>query len=156
MEEYLFETKEECCMNNNIEIVRESIRVVWNEGQLDRIGQFYSEKFQAHYPPIGPSWGEGRDGLRNIVELMRTWFPDYTENIEDIHAVEDRVFVRMRNTGTNTGTLPITSAPTNKAFEVADFLHIRMEGGKIAEQWGLFDTFTMLMQLGLLQLPQVK
>jgi predicted ester cyclase len=142
-------------MNSNIEIVRESIRVVWNGGQLDRIDDFYTEKFRAHYPPTGPSWGEGREGLRNFVELVRTGFPDYTENIEDIHAVDDRVFVRMRNTGTNTGPLPISPTPTNKPVEVADFLHIRMENDKIAEQWGLFDNFGMLLQLGLLQPPQV-
>lgn len=142
-------------MDSNIEIVRESIRIVWNCGQLDRIDDFYTDKFQAHYPPTGPSWGEGREGLRNFVELVRTGFPDYTENIEDIHAVDDRVFVRMRNTGTNSGPLPISPAPTNKRIEVADFLHIRIESGKIAEQWGLFDNFSMLLQLGLLQPPRV-
>jgi predicted ester cyclase len=137
-------------MNPNIETVRQSIRVVWNSGHLDRIDDFYTEDFHAHYPPTGPSWGEGREGLRAFVELVRTGFPDYTENIEDIHAVEDRVFVRMRNTGTNTGPLPIAPTPTNKPIEVADFLHIRMENGKIAEQWGLFDNFSMLLQLGVI------
>lgn len=143
-------------MKSNVEIVRDSIRVVWNGGQLDRIEDFYSESFRAHYPPTGPSWGEGREGLRNFISLVRIGFPDYTENIEDIHAVEDRVFVRMRNTGTNRGPLPIAPTPTNKTIEVADFLHIRMEDGKIAEQWGLFDNLGMLLQLGLLQPPQVQ
>jgi predicted SnoaL-like aldol condensation-catalyzing enzyme len=142
-------------MKSNIDIVRELIRVVWNGGQLDRIEDFYTATFRAHYPPIGPSWGEGREGLKNIVSLVRTGFPDYTENIEDIHAVEDRVFVRMRNTGTNRGPLPTVPTPTNKAFEVADFVHIRMENGKIAEQWGLTDNLSMFLQLGLLELPQV-
>ncbi len=142
-------------MTSSIETVRQSIRVVWNAGQLDRIDEFYTESFQAHYPPAGPDWGQGREGLRNFVRLVRTGFPDYTEHIEDIHAVVDRVFVRMRNTGTHTGQLPISPTPTKKTIEVADFLHIRMEDGKIAEQWGVFDNFSMLLQLGLLQPPPV-
>jgi predicted ester cyclase len=142
-------------MKSTVDIVRESIRVVWNGGQLDRIEDFYTETFRAHYPPTGPSWGEGHEGLKNIVSLVRTGFPDYTENIEDIHAVDDRVFVRMRNTGTHQGPLPLAPTPTNKTFEIADFLHIRMEDGKIAEQWGLPDSLSMLLQLGLLELPQV-
>jgi predicted ester cyclase len=142
-------------MNNNIEIVRESIRVVWNGGELDRIDDFYAEQFRAHYPESSLSWGEGREGLRNFVKIVRTAFPDYKDNIDDIHAIEDRVFVRMRNTGTNLGPLPILPTPTSKKIEVTDFMHIRIEDGKIAEQWGLYDVLSMLVQLGLLQSPQL-
>ena len=34
----------------NEEIVRNACRVVWTEGDVSRVGEFYAEDFQAHYP----------------------------------------------------------------------------------------------------------
>lgn len=140
-------------MSSNVEIVRDCIRLVWNEGRVDRIDDFYTEGFTAHYPPVGPPWGEGREGVRNVVQIARRAFPDYRENIEAIHGVDDRVFVRMRNTGTQTGPAPFAPTPTNRSFEVTDILHARLEDGRLAEQWGLIDSLGMFLQLGVLKPP---
>ena len=38
------------------DIVREAMRVIWTEGDISRVGEFYSDNFKADYP--FPDWGE--------------------------------------------------------------------------------------------------
>lgn len=137
---------------NNEQLVRTAFETIWNRGEVSRVHEFYTEDFQAHYPPVGPSWGEGPDGVKDLVTLIRTAFPDYNETIEDLISSGDRVVARMRNRGTHKGPLPLAPA-TGKSFEVDDIAICRIESGKIAEQWGATDQLSLLVQLGLVQLP---
>lgn len=107
-------------------LAREVIDVIWNRHELDRIPEFYTEDFVSHQPKDGFRWDPGQDGLRALLEVTRQMFPDYTENIEDAVAEGDRVVLRLRNTGTLAGT--------DKSFEVSDFMLVRIEDGRIAEQ----------------------
>ena len=36
-------------MTSNADIVREACHVIWTEGQIDRVAEFYSEDFTADY-----------------------------------------------------------------------------------------------------------
>ncbi len=136
----------------NEQLVRTAFETIWNRGEVSRCREFYTENFQAHYPPGGPSWGKGPDGVRAILTLIRNAFPDYHEKIEELISSGDRVVARMTNSGTHKGPLPIAPA-TGKSFEVVDIAICRIEDGKIAEQWGLSDNLSLLLQLGLIQPP---
>ena len=138
---------------NNERLVRTAFETIWNRGEVSRVREFYAEGFRAHYPPYhyppeGPSWGEGPDGVAHFVTLVRTAFPDYHETIEELISSGDRVVARMTNRGTHKGPLPNAPA-SGKSFEIVDIAICRIERGKIAEQWGLADQFTLLLQLGL-------
>lgn len=128
-------------------LVTEAIDIVWNRGELDRIPEFYSEDFVSHQPETGPRWDPGHEGLRRLITGLKKAYPDYHESIEDVVAAGDRVVLRLMNTGTLHQTSDNTSEQ-KKSFKVADFMLVRIEDGKIAEQWGLFDLYSMYVQLG--------
>ncbi len=135
----------------NAEVVTNACRVIWTEGDVSRIPEFYAEEFRADYPN-GPDWGVGLDGVKNLALQLRRAFPDYREKIEELIADGDRVVVRLTVQGTHTGPLPNAPA-TGKAFEIRDMTICRVRDGKIVEQQGLSDGLSMYVQLGFIELP---
>ena len=73
-------------------------------------------------------------------------------NVEEIIAEGDRVSVRATVSGTHTGVLMGIPA-TGKELNVPMADYFRMQGGKVAEHWGVMDSGAMLMQMGIVQMP---
>lgn len=133
----------------NVNVVRDSIDVIFNRGLFDRIPEFYSSNFRSHVDGYGfLPWEPGWDGLREHVGLIRQMWPDYHEHIELIYGHDDLVTVHMTLTGTstNSGTLPTTE----KSFRVRDIMICRVREGVLFEQWGVTDNYSRLIQLGLI------
>ena len=122
----------------NEELVRNAIEIIWNKGEVSRVRDFYTDDFKAHHSPLGPDWGKGTDGVRDLVTRTRNTFSDYHETIEDLILSGDKVVIRTRAVGTNTGPLPFSPA-TGKSFKVDVFEIYRINNGKIEEQWALMD-----------------
>ena len=59
-------------MLSNADIVREASRVVWTEGQLDRVSEFYSDDFTADY--AFTDWGAGIQGVRALAANFESDF----------------------------------------------------------------------------------
>ena len=134
----------------NEQIVRDACQVVWSDGDISRIDEFYAEDFQADYPMT--NWGSGLQGIKDLVLELKAGIPDYCERIDELIDAGDRIIVRLNITGTHTG--PLVGLPaTGKSFEFRDMTVCRVENGKIVEQWGLSDYLTLYVQLGLIELP---
>jgi steroid delta-isomerase-like uncharacterized protein len=73
-------------------------------------------------------------------------------NVEEIMAEGDRVSVRAIANGKHTGTFMGIPASGN-ALSVGLADYFRVEGGKVKEHWGVMDTGTMLMQMGVVEMP---
>jgi steroid delta-isomerase-like uncharacterized protein len=73
-------------------------------------------------------------------------------NIEEIMAEGDRVTVRATVSGKHTGELMGIPA-TGKDLNVPLADYFRVQGGKVAEHWGVMDSGTMLMQMGIVKMP---
>jgi predicted SnoaL-like aldol condensation-catalyzing enzyme len=137
-------------MTSNAQIVLDSIEVIWNKGELERIPEFYTEEFISHQGGYGIwPWPPGRAGVNQVVTSMRTAFPDYLEEPAIVFSEGDMVIVRQTISGTHTGgtTLPATG----KQMSVVDMMICRLRDGKLHEQWGLSDFYSMLIQLGLME-----
>lgn len=132
----------------NEALVRKAIAVIWNNAELDRLDEFYLEDFVSHQPPGTVRWDPGYEGLRRLINGTRSRFPDYREEIEDAVAAGDRVVLRLTNRGTD--------KDTGRTFEVRDFMLVRMQDGRIAEQWGLIDLYSMYLQLGFIERPSFR
>ena len=133
----------------NEQVVRDACRVVWTEGDMDRVGEFYAEDFKAKYPRT--DWGTGVQGVRELAEGIRASFPDYREQIDELIVADDLVIVRLTIRATHTGPLP-NLPPTGKEVEFNDVSIIRVRDNKIVEQRGLSDHFALYQQLGLIDL----
>jgi steroid delta-isomerase-like uncharacterized protein len=90
----------------------------------------------------------GPEGSRQAIGIMLTAFPDLHVMIEDMIAEGDRVVVRMTMRGTQQGAFG-SIPPTGKQVAISTIDIVRIEGGKIAEEWGIDDMLGMLQQLGL-------
>ncbi len=134
----------------NEELVRTACQVVWTEGDVSRIGEFYAENFQANYPMT--DWGTGLEGAKNLALAIRAGFPDYRERIDELIDAGDRIVVRLTIQGTHLGDYGGLPA-TGRSVEFTDVTICRIENGRIVEQSGLSDLLTLFVQLGLIELP---
>jgi len=134
----------------NEELVRNACQVIWTDGDVSRIGEFYAENFRANYPMT--NWGTGLEGAKNLALEIRAGFPDYRERIDELIDAGDRIVVRLTIQGTHLGDYGGLPA-TGKSVEFTDVTICRIENGRIVEQSGLSDLLTLFVQLGLIELP---
>ncbi len=68
--------------------------------------------------------------------------------LEDSVVDGDRVWVRARGRGTNTG--PFFGPPSGQPVDITIFDMARVVDGRIVEHWGVPDRFALLAQTGVL------
>tara|TARA_B100000902_G_C27228087_1_gene873296 strand:+ start:841 stop:1266 length:426 start_codon:yes stop_codon:yes gene_type:complete len=132
-------------MPSNENIVREAMQVVWTEGRVDRVADYYAEDFVADYPMT--DWGTGLDGVRALVAEVRIGLPDYNEEIKLLVADGDHVAVELLIRGTHTGPMN-GMPPTGKEVAFRDMTIVTLKDGKIVGQRGLSDYLSLFGQLG--------
>lgn len=89
----------------------------------------------------------GHAGLAAMFRDLRAAFPDMALTIHDIIATADRTVLDFGLAGTHRGDfmgIPATGRP----FDVRGVVISRYRAGRIAEEWELLDTTTLLQQLG--------
>jgi steroid delta-isomerase-like uncharacterized protein len=84
--------------------------------------------------------------------MYRAAFPDLKITVEDQIAEGDKVVTRWTAEGTHDGDLPGLPA-SGRSSTVTGIGIDRIEGGKIVEAWGNWDTLGMLQQLGAIPAP---
>jgi steroid delta-isomerase-like uncharacterized protein len=126
----------------NVEIVTAFIESFWNQKELHCTEQLLSENYIDHAYTPG-----SLDGLKQMAGLLNTAFPDQHSTINEIVAQGDKVIVRMVMRGTHQGEFRGTS-PTGNPIEAVVYREYVIRDGKIAEHWALFDTATLLRQIG--------
>ncbi len=120
---------------------------IWNKGNLAVIDELYSQNFVGHFLPDG-SDDQGIEALQEHVKKHREAFPDWREEIKHIVAEKDLVVIQFESSGTNHGSWA-GNPPTGKKVRINEFAILRIEKGKIAEQWLLPDINNLRKQLGL-------
>jgi steroid delta-isomerase-like uncharacterized protein len=126
----------------NEALVRSFVERFWNGKEVDSVGDFVTEDYTDHAYRPGDV-----NGLKHTAHTLNGAFPDQTSRLESIVAAGDRVVVRLTMTGTHKGDFRGKEA-TNRPIDVAVYREYRIENGKIAEHWALFDTATLLRQIG--------
>jgi steroid delta-isomerase-like uncharacterized protein len=92
-------------------------------------------------------------GHKQLLEMHRSAFADWTQSIEDMIAEGDKVVTRFTFRATHKGDLMGIPA-TGKQIAIAAVAIDRLAGGKIVEEWTVFDSLGMLQQLGVAPLPR--
>ena len=135
-------------VKENMEMFRTVVEEGFNKGNLGALDALFAPDYQEHQFGLRPSL----DGMKQDIQFLRTAFPDFHLEIEDMVANEDEVWVRMTGTGTNHG--PFMGPPTGKSFKITVFDVLRFKNGKISDHWGVPDRFAVMVQLGLIPQPQ--
>ena len=97
---------------------------------------------------------QGRENLKNLFTMAFEAFPDWYESIEDIIAEGDKVWLRVKATGTHTGEWNLFGArlpPTGKKTTIMMVFIWRIANGKLAEGWEVDDNLEFLRQLGVVE-----
>ena len=137
-------TVEQATSKNSEDIVREAMQVIWTNGDISRVGEFYSDNFKADYP--FPDWGEGLEGLSALALKVRGDLPGYREDIEELLISGNEVIVVLQISGYHPST--------NEKVDFRDVTILTLENEKIIKQRGLTDLFSLYLKLGLIELPQ--
>ena len=124
---------------------RRILEETWNKGNLAILDEYVAPGAINHDPnnPTAP----GPAGLKQIVSMYRSAFPDLHFAIEQEIADGDYVVHRLMATGTHRGDLPALPA-TGKRATVTAIVINRFKDGKIVEGWAVSDQLGLLQQLG--------
>jgi predicted ester cyclase len=123
---------------------RRLIQVGFTEGDVAVVDDLFAPGFVEHQAGVRPANAEGVKGL---ITYLHSALPDLTCTVEDLAAVDDKVWGRLRARGTHRGVF-MGIQPTGEVI-VVDIIDIcRFDGGKIVEHWGYSDRLDTLEQLG--------
>ena len=120
------------------------MQVIWTDGDISRVREFYADNFKADYP--FPDWGEGLKGLSALALKVREDLPGYREDIEELLISGNEVIVVLQISGYHPST--------NEKIDFRDVTILTLENEKIIKQRGLTDLFSLYLKLDLIDLPQ--
>jgi predicted ester cyclase len=129
-----------------------AIVTLWHQGQFTALDEVMAPTLVYHTSHTG---GNGRrevhglDGVRRVVSVWRSAFPDLHFTLEDLLADGDTVVARWTCRGTHQGEFR-GHASTGKHVTFTGITISRLAQGKIVEQWTEEDGVSLYQQLGLL------
>jgi steroid delta-isomerase-like uncharacterized protein len=134
----------------NVAVVARFMEEVINQGNLNAADEIVEENF-VELDPL-PGQRQGREGLKEVIGMMRAAFPDIHWVADETVAAGEKVVTRFTWTGTHRSTflgIPASGRPVTVKGVVID----RVSGGKMADSRILMDSLGMLQQLGVVPTP---
>ena len=132
---------------HNKDLVRFTFERLFNTGELALADELVSADFLNHDAP--PDVPRGPAGLRGIVTMLRTAFPDIHYETAEVLGEGDKVVVRTIMRGTHTGPF-MGIPPTGRSFVQEQIHLLRFVDGKAVEHRAVRDDLGMLQQLGVI------
>ena len=116
-----------------------------NAHDVTFIDRLVDSNFLDHDP--APGQGDGLQGLRDLMVMFFTGFPDIKVTMNQVIAEGDIVAGAMTTEGTHVGDFMGIPA-ANKKVSFTELHVVRIANGKMTEHWGVGDGITMMQQLG--------
>jgi predicted ester cyclase len=130
-------------MKKNEQLVRDAMQIIWNECDVSRVSEFYSDDFEADYPHT--DWGTGLEGVCALAAQVHNDLPGYTEHIEQLIDAGDKIIVVLSISGSH----PVSG----DEISFRDVTVLTIKDGKIISQEGVGDLLTLYVKLGMINLP---
>ena len=128
-------------------LLQREAQEIWTEGNAELIPQVYADTQIAHYGD--QVLRMSHDAKRQMLASWLGSFPDLVIAVDDILVSGDRAAVRYTVSGTHLGEFE-GHEPTGKSFRIEQVYFLRIEDGRIAESWGVWDQYSFYEQLGFL------
>src|SRR5690349_23162152 len=93
------------------ELTRTYVDQVWNRGKLEVVEELVAPGCITHDPAAPGGQFTGPEGLKQLVAMYRTAFPDTQFELQDLIEEGDKVAARIAASGTHKGEL-MGIAPT--------------------------------------------
>jgi steroid delta-isomerase-like uncharacterized protein len=133
--------------SENVSVIARFLEEVINQGRLEQADELVAVDF-VELDPL-PGQRQGREGLKEVIGMMRAAFPDIHWVVEETVASGDKVVTRFTWTGTHRGTFLGVPA-SGRSVRVKGVVIDRLVAGKMADSRILMDNFTMMQQLGVI------
>ncbi len=123
----------------------------FNQGNLAIVDELVAVNCVTHSLP----WGlpTGRRGLKQLIIMFRTAFPDLHCTVEDEINEGHKSAAHWTMCGTHQGPF-LGNPPTGRPIAVQGIIFARIENERIAEDWILVDQMDLLQQLGIVPPPR--
>jgi len=132
-------------------IIHRVLDEAFTQGNLAVVDELVAPDSISHHM----SWGmpANRMGLKQLIAIFRTAFPDLHCTIEDEISQGDKVAAHWMMRGTHKGQF-LGNLPTNKPIAVQGLVYARIESEQVIESWIMVDQMGILQQLGLVPPPR--
>jgi predicted ester cyclase len=127
-------------------LAREVYDTLWTDGELEWLGALIGRGYVGQAPGTEPL--VGREALGRFVGDWRRGFPHLEVEVGDQLQEDDRVVSRLTFRGTHDGRFA-GMARTRRAVELPVLSLLRLQDGRVTEEWLEFDRRALLEQLGL-------
>ena len=128
-------------------VVRRFAEECWGQGAFEVADELVADEVVRNGQPVG------RAGLVGVVAAIRSAFPDYHTEVEDLIAEGDRVAWRYSSGGVHTGAPLFGTPATGRAVNWTGTAILRIESGRIREIWDNVDLLAIYTQLGMISAP---
>jgi steroid delta-isomerase-like uncharacterized protein len=130
----------------NLAVVRRFYEEMCNKRRNDIAGELFTDEHVMHDPQVPAREGPG--GMAAVVSTYQDGVEGHWD-IEEMFEAGDRVVVRWTGRGKHVGI--INGIPPTGSEVCVDAISVhRMENGKIAETWEVWDTLGFLQQIGVM------
>ena len=131
-------------------MIAEFIEKVLNEDQIDSTGDYFWEDMVELAP--FPGQGPGVEGLKDVLRMLRTAFPDIHWTVEEQVEEGDKVVTRFTWTGTH-GGLFMGIPASGRKVSVWGMVIDRFDGEKVRDTRIIMDALGLMMQIGAIPTP---
>jgi len=135
--------------SDNKSVARRVREEIWNQKNFPLANEIVGPDcvHQVH-DPLTPQLVKGPEGLKKLVDVYMTAFPDARCTVEEVIADGDRVMVRWTARATHTGKL-LQIEPTGRKVSVSGVDIYRFENGKMHDHRIIWDAMGFAQQLGI-------
>ena len=131
-------------VEQNKALVRRLMEGVYVDRNVDVLDELAAADYTGSIPTLS---FDSRDAWKAYNRASLSAFPDLAYTIDDLIAEGDRVVLRWTLTGTHRGAYgPVE--PTGNRITVTGVFICRVANGKIAHSVGVWDTASVMRQLG--------
>ena len=128
-------------------ILHEWFHRVWTEGDRNAVYELLAPNAVIHELNERSEDARGPEEFLLFFDRFRSAIPDMKTEAEEPLAVGDRVAARWTATGTHTGD-QLGFPATQQKLRVSGMSFARIENGRIAEGWNIWDRLAFMQQLG--------
>jgi steroid delta-isomerase-like uncharacterized protein len=133
--------------DNNKALVRRVLEEAFNKGNLAVVDEAIATNYVSYDPAVPTVHGPA--GLKQLIGMYRSAFPDVRLTVEEIVAIGDTVVTRWSATGTHRG--PFSGVPpTGRKATVTGMQISHFANGKVVEDFVNWDTLGLMRQLGVI------
>lgn len=129
------------------DLLREVFAEVLNQRDADRLVEYWADDIVEHFP-MGTY--RGARAVRDYFAEVFRAIPDFRIEALDIAGEGEKVFVRWRVTGTFDGEPWLGIEPTGTRLELLGMDCFTIRGGKVLENFVIFDQMSFARQIGML------